>query len=443
MAKKINQSDQKSTKKPSRVVSVLALVFALCLPYILVTTFSGHDKTAYEYSPVSLPKLKRQVMHREKPAAKDNSWQIIDTQPGDTLSAVFSRLGLSAKNLHEVVKDNPHGKILTNIKPQQQLQFLIKDRILERLILPFTSSQYLVIYKDGDRYLTKIESRKMNSHNHYITATVQGSLFGTAKKQNIPYKLMHQMTDIFNWEIDFARDVRAGDRFTMIYKAYYIEDKLVGTGDIVAVSYTSRDKTFQAVKHTNAAGESDYYTPTGTSLKKAFSRYPLKFSHISSTFSLSRFHPVLHYNRPHKGVDLAARIGTPIMATGNGVIEFIGRHSGYGNMVKIKHDSQFSSVYGHMLKFQKGLSKGSKVKRGQVIGFVGQSGLATGPHCHYEFHIKNNPKNPATVALPRANPIPSRELAAFRAHSGTVLAHLKLFEDANIASTARKQEDVG
>jgi len=443
MAKIINQSPPQSTKKPSRAVSILALVFALCLPYILVTTFSKQHKTSYEYQPVSLPKLKKQTVRKEKLAEKDNSWQIINTRPGDTLSAVFSRLGLSAKNLHEVVKGNPHEKILANIKPQQQLQFLIKDRTLERLILPFTSTQYLVIYKDADKYLTKIESRKMNSHNHYVTAVVQGSLFGTAKRLNIPYKLMHQMTDIFNWEIDFARDVRLGDRFTIIYKAYYIEDKLVGTGDIIAVSYTNKDKTLQAVKHTNTAGDSDYYTPAGTSLKKAFSRYPLKFSHISSTFSLSRFHPVLHYNRPHKGVDLAARIGTPIMATGNGIIEMIGRNHGYGNMIKIKHDNQFSSVYGHMLKFQKGLSKGSKVKRGQVIGFVGQSGLATGPHCHYEFHIKNSPKNPTTVQLPRSNPIPARELAEFKANSALMLAHLKLFEDANLASAGKKQEDMG
>ena len=134
------------------------------------------------------------------------------------------------------------------------------------------------------------------------------------------------------------------------------------------------------------------------SFKKAFSRYPIKFSHISSTFALSRYHPILHYKRAHKGIDLAAPIGTPIQATGDGVIAIIDRHNGYGNMIKIKHDKTYSTVYGHMLRFQKGLSKGSKVKRGQVIGYVGQTGLATGPHCHYELHVNNQPRNPTTIA---------------------------------------------
>lgn len=433
---------QKKPKKPSRLLTLAALVLSIFLPYILVKTFSNH-RSYDDYKPLSLPKLEKQAVLKEKKNIRDNSWQIITTGTGDTLSSVFTKLGLSAKNLQAVLKDNPHAKVLTAIKPQQQLQFLIKNKELEKLIVPFTSTQFLVIYRENGSYHTKIDSRKMNSHDHYVTATIQGSLFGTAKRLNIPYKLIHQMTEILNWEIDFARDVRAGDRFTMIYKAFYIEDKLVGTGELVAVSYTNRGKTFQAVRHTNANGESDYYTPQGNSLKKAFSRYPLKFSHISSTFSLSRFHPILHYNRPHKGIDLAARIGTPIQATGNGVIEIIGRQNAYGNMIKIRHDNQFSSIYGHMLKFQKGLSKGSKVKRGQIIGFVGQTGLASGPHCHYEFHIHNTPKNPTTVDLPRSAPIPAREMAAFRANTGTLLAHLKLFEEANVAALGRKSADVG
>lgn len=438
---KIYQSPKK-LKKPSRSLTLAALIFACALPYLLVKTFA-HHQSAYNYKLLTLPKLEKQVIVAKKKNIKDNSWQVYTTQPGDTLSAVFIRLGLSAQNLQAVLKDNPHAKVLTAIKPYQQFQFLIKNKELAKLIVPFTSTQYLVIYKDQNSYRTKIDSRKMNSHDHYVTATIQGSLFGTAKRLNVPYKLVHQMTEIFNWEIDFARDVRVGDRFTMIYKAFYIEDKLVGTGELIAVSYTNHGKTYQAVRHVNASGDADYFTPQGNSLKKAFSRYPLKFSHISSTFSLSRFHPILHYNRPHKGIDLAARMGTPIQATGNGVIEIIGRQNAYGNMIKIKHDNQFSTIYGHMLKFHKGLSKGSKVKRGQVIGFVGQSGLASGPHCHYEFHIRNTPRNPTTVDLPHSAPIPTKEMAIFKASAGTLLAHLKLFEEANIASLSRQKADVG
>ena len=273
------------------------------------------------------------------------------------------------------------------------------------MIIPYTITQYLVIYKDKEHYKSKINTRKMNSHSHFLTATVQGSLYGTAKRYNIPSKLIRQMTEIFTWNINFAKDIKAGDQFSIVYKAYYIDDKLVGTGDILAVSYKNRGKTFEAIRLTNRAGHSDYYTPQGVSLKKAFNRYPVKFSHISSTFSLSRYHPILHYSRPHKGIDLAARIGTPIEATGDGRIEVIGRQNAYGNMIKINHNKTFSTIYGHMLKFQKGLSKGDYVKRGQIIGYVGQTGLASGPHCHYEFHINHQPKNPATIDLPRGIPL--------------------------------------
>ena len=273
----------------------------------------------------------------------------------------------------------------------------------------------------------------METHNQYVTATLNGSLYTTAKRMNIPYKLIQQMAEIFTWDIDFAKDVRAGDQFSILYTAFYINDKQVGTGDILAVTYNNHGKIHEAVRHTTAYGGHDYFTPQGTSLKKAFSRYPVNFSHISSTFNLSRQHPILHYRRPHRGIDLAAPLGTPIRATGDGRITYIGRQNGYGNVIKINHQTIYSSVYAHLLRFQKGLSKGSVIHRGQIIGYVGQSGLASGPHCHYEFHINHQAQNPTTVALPRALPIASKELAAFKAQATHLLASLKLYESSKFA----------
>ena len=247
------------------------------------------------------------------------------------------------------------------------------------------------------------------------------------------------MVDIFTWEIDFSKEIHAGDQFSILYKAYYVDDTLVRTGEILAVSYTSGDKIHQAILHTNEHGDASYYTPQGNSLKKAFSRYPIRFSHISSTYSTSRYHPVLHYSRPHKGVDLAAPIGTPIHATGDGRIQIISHQSGYGNMIKINHSKMYASIYGHMLRFAKGLSKGDYVKRGQVIGYVGQSGLATGPHCHYEFHVYQQPKNPTTIQLPHASPVPSHQIAAFHHKAHQMIASLKLYEAGNLAEANRKQ----
>lgn len=457
----------------------MALVIAFSLPYILVKSCSHHQESTDDtHVSIDLPKIAEaptiaipeskamlvtvkqpETIAKPEPVAKqdideepphevvtkvkDNQWQIIKPRPGDSMAIIFHRLGLSAKNLHEVLDKNPHSKALTAIKPNQELQFLINKSTLEKLIIPLNSIQSLTVYKAGSVYKTQIDSKKMDSRNHYITATVNGSLYLTAQRLKIPSKLIRQMTQILSREIDFSKSIRSGDQFSIIYDAYYIENKMVGTGEIVAVTYTNKGKTYRAIKHTSANGEQDYFTPDGTSLKKAFTRYPIRFSHISSTFSVSRNHPILHYKRAHKGIDLAAPIGTPITATGDGVITIIDRHNGYGNMIKIKHDKTYSSVYGHMLKFQKGLSKGSKVKRGQVIGYVGQTGLATGPHCHYELHVNNQPRNPTTTGLPTAAPVSSREMASFKAKTNTLLARLKLFEQAHLASKSKKNAHVG
>lgn len=447
--------NKRQSGKPSKLWMSVALIIAFSLPYFLVKNFSHHKHSDYTKQEIELPELEdpdliddsdllasTETVEAVK-VVKDNEWQIINPRPGDSMAIIFNRLGLTAKNLHAVLDKNPHAKALTNIRPSQQLQFLINKHQLEKLIIPVNNIQTLTVFRDGEKYKTKIASKKMVNQDHYITATVRGSLYSTAQRMNIPYKLIRQMTEVLNKEVDFSRSIHSGDQFSILYEAYYIEDKMVGTGDILAVSYTNHGNVYQAIRHTSASGENNYYTPNGTSLKKAFTRYPIHFSHISSTFATSRYHPILHYKRAHRGIDLAAPIGTPILATGEGVIEMIGRHNGYGNMIKIKHDKKYSTVYGHMLRFQKGLYRGSKVKRGQVIGYVGQTGLATGPHCHYELHVYNQPRNPTTTPLPTAPSISPREIVAFKARAGSMLARLKLYEEANLASNGKRNFDVG
>lgn len=426
---------QESTK-PSRIIALLALCFAFALPFLLLKFFSGAQDPKPATNYVNLPKPSPKPIAVESAAFTDqnNDWQMITAKEGDSLASVFKQLGVSAKILQEVLKDNPHKSLLTQLKPGQKIRFLLNKNALLKIILPLNTAQYLVVYYEDGHFHTKINSKQMNTHSHYVTATVENSLFSTAKKNQIPFKLIYQMTHIFNWQIDFSKDVRPGDQFTIIYKAYYIEDKLAGAGDILAVTYRTRNKTYKAIRHKNEKGDIDYFDEDGNSLKKAFSRYPIHFSHISSTFSYSRNHPILKYKRPHKGVDLAAPIGTPIKATSDGVIERIAYGGGYGNMIKIKHHQKYSTVYAHMLRFKKGLSKGSKIKKGEIIGYVGQTGLADGPHCHYEFYVDNVPKNPSTIDLPLAPSIAKSELLAFKANAQTMLAHLNLFEEANLAS---------
>lgn len=424
--------------KQSKLLVLIAL-FILSSVLLFIQIFSHQLKTHYTRQTLSLPEINPDEEEDEQ-TDQDLSWKLVDTHPGDTLGSLFKQVGISQQTLQSIIHDNPHAKILTSIKPNQQIRFLIQEKVLEKIILPLNPREFLLVYRDKNQYHTKIKARAMESHNQYATATVRGSLYATAKRANISYKLIQQMINIFNWEINFAKDLRPGDQFSIIYKAFYIDDSLVSTGEILAVTYNNNGKIHRAIRHTSANGDDDYFTPDGASMKKAFSRYPIKFSHISSTFSLSRKHPILHYNRAHKGIDLAAPIGTPIHATGDGHIEIIGRDNGYGNMIKVSHSKTYASVYGHLLKFQKGLSRGNFVKRGQVIGYVGQTGLATGPHCHYEFHVNHRPRNPTTIELPHAEPVPSHEIASFKAKANTLLASLKLYEAGNLAtSTANKK----
>jgi murein DD-endopeptidase MepM/ murein hydrolase activator NlpD len=431
----------KQPRKPPISLLIFAVMIAVALSFSLIKNLFHKRKTNYANKTLSLPKLA--IQKTEPDTAEDNGWKIITTHSGDSLASIFKRAGLSSQTLQAILHNNPHAKTLASIKPDQHIRLLIHDQVLEKLIIPISSTQHLIVSNKGKEYSSIIKSRKMDSHDDYITATIHGSLYGTAKRQNVSYKLIQQMTEIFNWEIDFAREVRTGDQFSILYKGYYIDDKLVSTGDIIAVTYTNRGVAHQAIRHGNAAGDFDYFTPQGVSLKKAFSRYPIKFSHISSTYSLSRYHPVLHYRRPHKGVDLAASIGTPIHATGDGRVEIIDRHNGYGNVIKISHSKIYSSLYAHLLRFQKGLARGDHVKRGQVIGYVGQTGLADGPHCHYEFHVNHQPKNPSTVELPRASPVPAREMASFKAKAGTLLSQLQLYENAHLAAAGKKPGAAG
>lgn len=450
MDKKPNIPKRK-TGTPSKLLMSITLAIGVLLTYFLIKNFTHSKKSEYTSQTLSLPELKEEDDDLNEPEKsedtvaeiKDNEWQFINPRPGDSMAVIFTRLGLSAKNLHAVLDKNPHAKALTNIKPSQQLQFLINQHQLEKLIIPVNAIQVLTVYKAGAVYKTKMTAKKTTTNNIYVSGAVKGSLYTTAQRLGIPSKLVAQMTEILNKQIDFSRSIRPGDQLSLVYEAFYIKDKMIGTGDIQAVRYTSRGKTFEAIRHTKANGEHEYFAPNGTSFKKAFTRYPIKFSHISSTFSVSRQHPILHYKRAHKGIDLAAPIGTPILATADGIIETIGRHNGYGNMIKIKHENPYSTIYGHMLRFQKGLSRGSRVKRGQVIGYVGQTGLATGPHCHYELHVNNQPRNPTTINLPTAAPLSARELASFKTKAGTLLARLKLYESANLAASGKKNIDVG
>jgi murein DD-endopeptidase MepM/ murein hydrolase activator NlpD len=455
--------DQSSITQPvSRtnwIRILLGLVFLACIHAYKIKQ-SWHEIPEQPASPISQPlssiiptippltqstisSINWPITQKSTTTAANSHWLELTIKSGDTLASLFNKAGLSSKTLQLMLHDNPHAKLLTRIKPGQTIRLLVNQHQLDELILPMANEESLSIKRANTHYETTYHTKALREENQLITATVKTSLYETAKQLHIPYPLIRQMTEVFHWEINFARDVHTGDQFTLLYQAYFIGDKLVKTGDILALSYTTRNKTYQAVRHQISANEIDYFSPDGSSLKQGFSRYPLEFSRISSLFSLSRVHPILHYRRPHQGIDLAAPTGTPVRATGDGRIEKINRETGFGNMIKISHqNTAYSSIYAHLLRFEKGLKRGNFVKRGQIIGYVGQTGLADGPHCHYEFHVNHTPRNPLTVNLPKSSPVPSKQLSTFKTKASQLLAQLKRYETAHLHSNQTRNKKV-
>ncbi len=241
-----------------------------------------------------------------------------------------------------------------------------------------------------------------------------------------------QIADIFAGDVDFQRDLRRGDRFTVAYEMFYHEGRPIRSGRLLAADFTNQRRTYRAIWFQPADGPGGYYSPDGKNLHKAFLRSPLEYSRISSGFGM-RNHPILQQWRAHKGVDYAAPIGTRVRATGDGVVDFAGQRNGYGNVIVLRHNGGYSTYYAHLNGFARGVHRGVRVAQGDIIGYVGQSGWATGPHLHYEFHVRNEYRNPLTLAMPAANPVPHHLLIAFFQASQPLAAQLDLLKNTDVA----------
>lgn len=259
-------------------------------------------------------------------------------------------------------------------------------------------------------------------------ASVQGTIITTlsdaARKARLSEDLTTQLTQIFAWDIDFATNLQPGDKFTVIYE----RGGFNGADDIVAAEFTNRGRTYRAVRYIDKDGFANYYTPEGHVLQKAFLSTPVDYARISSHFSMARRHPVLNRIRAHKGVDYAARTGTPVKATGHGQIAFLGRKGGYGQVIIIQHGDRYETVYAHLSGYKHGLAEGSTVRQGDIIGYVGQTGLATGPHLHYEFRIDGVHQNPLTAQMKNSIPVRQTELAEFKTQTQAPLAKLNMIK---------------
>jgi murein DD-endopeptidase MepM/ murein hydrolase activator NlpD len=331
----------------------------------------------------------------------------------DTMDRLFRQLELNLADLARLRALPDLRSQVDRLKPGELLRFKHRDGELLGLERKLSDSETLQVTRDENGFITSVLENPLEVHTRTASATIDSSLFQAANEAGLSDRVAFDLAEIFQYDIDFVLDIQSGDRFSVVYEEVFQDGEPLRTGNILAAKFVNAGREYRAVRYVDEEGRAQYYSPDGKSLRKAFMRAPVQFSRVSSRFNLSRKHPVLNRIRAHKGVDYAAPTGTPVRAAGEGRVRFVGRQGGYGNVVELEHGSGVTTVYGHLSRFASGLRRGQRVDLGQVIAYVGSTGLATGPHLHYEYRVRGVHKNPQTVPLPDAEPIPADERERF------------------------------
>lgn len=400
---------------------LVPLMASLALLPPMESSLHSLNSSKYRVLELSLPSdlpATREVMPVPIPEVKTNPWQVLIIKRNDTLGTLFQRAGIPETDAYRLTASSSRAKKLARqLKPGQEIQLLLNDqKQLQQLRFIEDKLHYTeIILDETGQYQTQDVALTPDILYEFAQAHIDTSLFASANQAGIEDRLTMKLAEVFGWDIDFAMDIRSGDSFHMVYEQLYLNGEKIADGEIVAAEFRNKGEIFQALRYTDSQGETGYYTPEGESMRKAFLRSPIEFARISSHFNLKRKHPILHTIRAHKGTDYAAARGTPIRATGEGRINFAGTKGGYGKTVIIQHGQSYETLYGHLQSYAKNIRNGSKVKQGQVIGYVGSSGLATGPHLHYEFLVNGIQRNPVTIKFPLAASISDAEKPRFLA----------------------------
>lgn len=362
-------------------------------------------------------------------------WHSEQVQRGDTADELLRRLGVEDTAASKWLRISADATPFRSLAPGYEVQAETDaDGRLIALRYPDKDGAQSVIEKQDGSFTIRTLPALLESRLVARSAEITSSLYGATDKAGIPDAVANQLADLFGGDIDFHHDLRKGDHFTVVYETIYSNGAPVRTGRIQAAEFVNQDRTYRTVYFENSARRGDYYTPEGKSMRKAFLRSPIEFSRVSSGFTNARFHPVLNKWRAHRGVDFAAPTGTRVKATADGTVALVGRQGGYGNVIMLNHQGRFSTVYGHLSGFAKGLHRGQRVAQGDVIGYVGQTGLATGPHLHYEFKVDGEQRDPLRIALPDASPVAGADRVAFQSVANDLIARLELLRNTNLAS---------
>jgi murein DD-endopeptidase MepM/ murein hydrolase activator NlpD len=383
-----------------------------------------------------LPELDQVSLYDASKTPTQDAWATAIVQPGDNLSQIFDRLGLKADDLYSLMSCCRESKSLSLLKPGETFKIRTDTQgHLVELVRAAERERALRLFRDGQDFKVGKFQHVIEKRPAFIATTINRTFPENLRSEGLSERLLQQLDTVTGDYLDLKTDLHAGDGLTILFEEDYFSGEKIGDGDILAVDIKLKHKKrdIRIVSFRNRNGELSYYTPEGKSLRPAFLRYPVEFSKISSRFSLSRRHPVLGIPRPHKGVDLAAPRGTPIRAAGAGVVSTIGWQSGYGKTITLDHGRGYTTLYGHMSRFNTKLVAGSRIERGQIIGYVGSTGLATGSHLHYEFRRHNKPQNPLKAKLPGDPPLKGQQRDQFLQQTRPLLAQLDLHRRTRIA----------
>jgi len=351
----------------------------------------------------------------------------------DTLATLIERLGADEDEAATLLRSSRAAQPFRFLLPGTTVQAKV-DEVGRLRSLSFLTDRDTLLSVDrlGDSFRRFEQQADVARGIEMKSGEIKTSLFAATDAAGIPDGIAIQLADIFGGDVDFHRDLRRGDRFGVLFETFYHGGKTVRFGRVLAAEFYSQRKTYRAVWFQDPWGRGGYYTPDGENLRKVFLRSPLEFSRITSGFGLRR-HPIFRQWRAHQGIDYGAPVGTRVKSTGDGVVSFAGRRNGYGNLIVLRHHGGYSTYYAHLRDFAPALRAGSRVVQGEIIGYVGQTGWANGPHLHYEFHLHNQNRNPLTMAFPAAQPILAIEQAAFRRTAEPVIARLDLLKSRDLA----------
>jgi len=405
--------------------------------WIAVAVLAGSGMAAFGIAPDStqdappLETFNRLLPHPATSAlaTEDGYWREERVQRGDTIGRLLARMGVDDPAALDFVRTDPLARTLYQLKPGKAVR-LETDEEGHLLALRFIANgtDMLSISRQGEALLAKLGPAPTSVQWKVATGEIRSSLFVAADAADLPDPVTRQLADVFAGDIDFHHDLRRGDHFSVVYEVRYVDGEPIGVGSIVAAEFVNDGATHRAFLWRDANGRDNYYGEDGSALRKTFLRSPVEFSRITSGFTQARFHPIMQEWRAHKGVDYAAPIGTPVLVTADGKVTFVGTQNGYGNVIQVQHEGVYSTLYAHLSAFAANLRPGMRVAQGDVIGYVGQTGWATGPHLHYEFRVNNEQKDPESLALPHGEPLTGAQRAAFLDQIAPALTQLSLAE---------------